>query len=97
MGAEEIVPESTRKNGGIITVKKNRAKRKSGNLLKRAQQNFERDPRPKKCHASETLSTYIRGQKQEFTNEVRDLVIHKCQIDYCVYRGIIHNNALEQQ
>ena len=50
MGPEEIVPVGTRGNGGIIMEKKKKPakkKKKSGNLIKRAQKNFERDPRKK--------------------------------------------------
>ena len=50
-GPEEIVPEISRRNGGIIMEKKKKKpakkKKKSGNLMKRAQKNFERDPRKK--------------------------------------------------
>ena len=47
-GPEEIVPESTRgkRQRTKIKIKKNRQKKKkSGNLMKRAQKNFERDRR----------------------------------------------------
>ena len=47
-GPEEIVPVGTRGNGGIIMEKKKTGKKKkSGNLIKRAQKKFERDPRKK--------------------------------------------------
>ena len=53
--------------------KKNQAKKKKkpGNLMKRDQKNFERDPRKKNFFASETLRC---EWKQEITNKVRDLI-----------------------
>jgi len=36
-------------------MKNNKKKKKSGNLMKRAQKKFERDRRKKNFHASETL------------------------------------------
>ena len=52
-GAEEIVPVGTRckrrkkNNNGKKKKNRQKKKKKSGNLMKRAQKNFERDPRKK--------------------------------------------------
>ena len=67
-GPEEIVPEISRRNGGIIMEKKKRKKpakkKKSGNLMKRAQKNFERDPRNFFFFASEILG-YAKAKNHE--------------------------------
>ena len=52
--------------------KKNRAKKKkSGNLMKRAQKNFERDPRNKIFLRAKPYAM----RQQEITNKVRYLII----------------------
>ena len=54
-----------------LNKKKNRTKKKSGNLLKRAQKNFERDPR--KFFFLRAKPYAMR--KQEIANKVRNLII----------------------
>ena len=69
------VRKTRRNNNNNNKKKKNRAKKKSsGNLLKRAQKKFERDPRTKNFFASETLRL---SKSKKSRTEVRDLIIRK--------------------
>ena len=71
-GPEEIVPVSTRgkrrkKNNGKKKQNRQKKKKKSGNLMKRAQKNFERDPRnfffcernPRLCESKKSRTKFV--------------------------------------
>ena len=72
-GAEEIELQSTRgkrrKKNNNEKKKNRQKKKKSGNLMKRAQQNFERDPRKNNILRAKPYAV----RKQKFTNKVREL------------------------